>query len=855
MAEDRPLFVAREEDVNALVAHWNAAKSGQSRAVRLVAPFGGGRRAVCGEFLRQVQEESPEAILWRVTCLDQENGLQWLVRMYGALIATLTLDPARKGRIELALAQALPAQPKRVQGWYQEFITALKESKTDREKGAVQLRMPKDNPLIGLVEITMGLARKQPVVLEIQNPYSVYSVAAAQFLEALTTEAAASEAKLLVVLHDEPAGEAVAAMHPMPLLDFYGRRASEIAVHTIAPWGEAESRRFLETKGLPTTNAARIAEIATGRPGFIAELVEILESRGLVEADLSNTTFATLIPRDVKSDDLAAEAGAVAEEGKRKTAGADDLGRVAYFAALLGQAFPAGLVADMGGYERDSVDDLLDAAVMFEEVQFAEELGSWIYKFEKGSWREGILEENDNDEGHELARRVGLFMERFLVPRGPAFIARTARVYAENGAGGRANVMRSLALSNDAPDVWGLGYDLSRYFDEVAWPDALRRTLYMNLLDRMVVSGDIRMTEQVLADATEWATKNEDREMTAWLLFAGSRLDARRSDLYRARDRGRDALALYKASGNNARQAEIHNHLGGLEVQDGNRAAALEHIEQALELGRVDSQDGQKAVLPGILANAELLKGLLARNASPPKLQEAAQHFQRANEVAGQVGIAQLAFDAGLRFGEALLAGGQTQQARDVLERVLQIARQLRNSAGERNAAELLAQAEGALRNFQAALQLAERTLELSKALRIDHALPIDNYNVGFFYYANQKPTEALAYFRQSAEKVDSLGQHPMVKELWFYTGMAHLAVGNREDARQALRAALRPAQVAKDWRRMVTALDQLAGVEVSRGDKNAARKYLTDAIAFAEKGNMREERRALRQKLTQIGS
>jgi tetratricopeptide (TPR) repeat protein len=855
LAEDRPLFVAREEDVNALLTHWNAAKTGQATAVRLVAPFGGGRRAVCGELLRQIQNEAPEAVLWRVTCLDQENGLQWLVRMYGALIATLTLDAARKGRIELLLAQALPAQPKRVQGWYQEFITALKESKTDREKGAVQLRMPKDNPLIGLVEITIGIARKQPVVLEIQNPYSVYSVAMAQFAEALLTEAKSNEAKLLIILHDEPAGEATSAMHPMPLLDFYNRRADEIAIHPIAAWGEAESAKFLESKGLSTSNAARIAEIATGRPGFIAELVEILEARNLVEGDLSATTFSSLVPRELKLEDLAEGAGATPEEGKRKVAGADDLGRIAYLGALLGQAFPAGLVADMGGFDRDSVDDLLDAASMFEEVQFAEELGTWIYKFEKGSWREGILEENNTDEGHDLARRVGLFMERFLVPRGPAFIARTARVYAENGAGARANVMRSLALSNDAPDVWGLGYDLARYFDEVQWPDALKRTLYMNLLDRMVVSGDIRMTEQVLADATEWATKKEDRELTAWLLFAGSRLDARRSDLYRARDRARDALSLYKALGNNARQAEIHNHLAGLEVQDGNRAAAVEHVEEALELGKVDGQDGQKVVLPGILANAELLKGLVARNSSPPKLQEAAQHFQRANEIAGQVGIAQLAFDAGLRFGEALLAGNQTQQARDVLERVVQIARQLRNNAGERNATELLAQAEGALRNYAAALPLAERTLELSKALRIDHALPIDNYNVGFFYFANQKPTEALAYFRQSAEKVDQLGQHPMVKELWFYTGMAHLAVGNREEGRQALRASLRPAQQAKDWKRMVSALDQLAGVEVARGDKTAAKKYLTDAIAFAEKGNLREERRSLRQKLTQIGT
>lgn len=850
MAEDRPLFVAREEDVAALSAAWTEARAGRPQFVRLQAPFGGGRRAAAGEFLRTIANNPEDPIIWRVTCLDQENGLQWLVRMYGSLVATLTQDAMRRGKIELLLTTALPAQPKRVQGWYQEFITSLKESKTDREKGAVQLKIPRDNPLVGLIELTIAIARKVPVVIELQSPYATYSIALTQFIEALLQESRSSQAKLLCILHDEPEDDVTRALHPLPLIDLYQRQAEHIKVQTIAPWGAPETQRFLDSKGV-VSDAARIAAIAGGRPGFIAELVEILAERDLLGGDLSAVTFASLVPMSVDATAIDVP-DAPAAEGERKRALPEDLGRAAHFAALLGQAFPSNLVADMGGWERGSIDDLIDAAEdLFEEVQFAEEMNAWIYKFKRGSWREGILEQNNTQEGHDLARRVGFFMERFLVPRGYAFIARTARVYAEHQAGNRAHILRSLALSNDNPDIWGLAYDLTKYFDEVAWPDVLRRTILMNLLDRLVAGGTVQAAEQVHADATEWASKNEDREFTAWLLFSGSRLDARRQDFYRARDRARDALKLYEGLNNDVRRAEIWNHLAGIELQDGNPTAASEAIEQALNLGRVEGPDGNKVVVPGILANAEFMKGVLARRVN--QIGVAAEHFRHANEVAGQTGMGPLALDAGLSYGEALLVGGQTDKARDVLDRVVEIARALRNPVRERNACELLAQAEGQLRNFPAALTHASRTLELSKSLKLDQALPVDLYNLGFFHYALQKPTEALAFFRQAAQYIGPTTEHPVVKELWFFMGLAHMQTGNLDDAKTSLRNGLRPAQSAKDWRRMVSALDTLATIEEKQGNGATAKKLLADAISFAEKGDLKEERRTLRRRLDGI--
>lgn len=857
LADDTPLYVAREADVDALRAHWNAVDAGATRVVRLQAPFGGGRRAVAGDLLRSLASSDESPIIWRVVCLEQENGLQWLVRMYGSLMAALTQDVLLRGKVEMILNSQLPTQPKRVQGWYQEFIGALKDAKPDAEKGSISLRMPKDNPLLGLVEIVAGISRRQPIVLDLQNANVAYSLALPQFLEAMLAEGTEHGSRFLAIVHDEPESDMTKALFPLPLLDFYDRAPaaaegkSGIASHAIAPWGAEETERFLTSKGVKT-DAARVAEIAGGRPGFIAELVDILAERDMLDGDLSDVTFAKLAPLSVDASELAA-AGADDDESdsddNRTKATADDVTRIAYLGALLGQAFPSGLVADMGGFTRDSVDDLIDAAGdLFEEVQFANDLGTWIYKFKRGSWREGVLEIHDNDEGRALAERVGVFMERFLVPRGYGFIVKTARIYAESGALNRAKVMRSIALSNDAPDMWGLAYDLSNYFDEIEWPDALKRTVYMNLLDRLVGSGGVDAAERVHTEATKWASDQEDREMTAWLLFAGSRLDTRRQDFYRARDRAQDALRLYTALENPNRAAEVQNHLAGIELQDGNPNAALEAVNKALELAITESEDGEKVVPPNVFANAEQVRGLVARRSG--KIQEAIEHFKRANEAAGTTGLAQLALDSGLSYGEALLASGNTQEGRNALARVVDIAVQLQNAVRERNARELLAQAEGSLRNYDAAVQHAARVLELTKGLKFERAMPVDLYNLGFFHYAAGKPSEALTFFRQAQQGIGALGEHPVVKELWYWQGLAYLRTNQPNEGRESLRKALRPLQKAGDTGKMISAMDHLAAVEHQAGNTKVAQKLLADATKFALKANMKKEARELKKRL-----
>lgn len=850
LAEDRPLFVARPEDVATLNAHWQAAAGGSARFVRLSAPFGGGRRALAAEFLRSLPAAGEAPLIWRVSASDQENGVGWLMRMYGALVAAIVAEPARRGQIELHLNAQLPAQKPRVQGWYQQFVGALKESKLDTASGQVQLRIPQDNPLIGLIEITLGIARRVPVVLELQGAYVVHSVILAQFLEVLQAGAAATGAKLLVLIHDEPAGALRDSSHPAPLLDVYARNADAFPEAPLAAWGEAEVGAFLDSKGW-SGNAARLAEIGEGRPGFIAEVAEILHEQGTLNTDLADVTISSLTPLTVDEDELDVPAEPAAE-GQRKHAGAGDALQVAYLAALLGQIFPAALIAEMGGFERESIDDLLDAMEdLFEEVQYAEQMGTWLYRFKRGTFREGVLARFDNPEGKAIARRVATFMERFLAPRGQSFMIRATRLYAEADDFDRAAMMRAITLTNDSPDAWGMSWDLMRYDASFAWTDTMRRTVLTTLLEHLVNAGPLQQADAVHQDATGWATAKADRDLQGWLLLSGSKLDLRRGDLYRARDRARDALTVFTTLGNVQRQAEVHAHLAAIDLQDGKPDDALTAVEQSLEIGARPGEDGRKIVQPAILAQAELTRGVVARQKR--EFDKAIGHFRNANEVAGNTGLAALALESGIALGETYLASNQHEAARDILRRVLTATRQVGATQRERTASQLLAQAEGALRNFEGALQLAQRALQITQQLKLEPAMPVDLYNVGFFSLAMNKGADALPFFEQALARLKGQDNHPLLKDLYYYAGVASVQAGKADNARTYLQRAIRPLQAAREVRKLLTTLDQLALLEHRAGNTSTAVKLLNDAINIARDADLKDEKRELKKHLEQI--
>lgn len=840
MAEtNETLFVARESDVEALKAHLDAARKGAGCTVVLSAPLGGGKRAVVGEVARQAVGASDDTLVWRTPLVDEEDGLRTLLRMYAGLYSVLHRTPLLKTKVEMVLNAQMPQYGQRVQGWLNAFIDGLKKGPKPGEE-TFQVSLPRDNPLSGLVEVVRAISSKITILMELQNVHHCHSVALYAFIEALM-ELTRDRSRLLLVLSTEPVGPETTAYMPPPWEDFLTRRKADYHAMDLAPWGETEVKTYLDSKSL-SGNVGRIVEISGGKPGFVAELVDHLEALGRLGDSLEGETLASLTPTGIDEDELDDDSGETPapddEMGKRRKAKATDAPLVHHVGALLGHAFPSNLIADMAGLDRDSTDDLLDASSeLLEELQFSEPIQSWLYGFKRGIFRFGILEANRTDEGRQRAVRVGTFMERFLAPRGFEFLVKTLRVYAEAGETRRCQILKSLALTSDVPDVWLMVHDFVQYFGDISWPAPMRRTVFLNFLDRLVNAGTVEAAEKVYNEAMQWATDNEDRPMQAQVLFSGSRLDYRRQDVFRARDRARDALTLFKAMDNKLKAAEVLNHISLVELSDGNANAALDLAKEAEEL----------APIPPIQANTEFVRGLIAKR--DRKLPEAIDNFRKANELAGNAGMGPLALEAAINLGETHLMAQEPDKAADVLNKCIRISQALRNPVRERAAASLLAQAQALLQHWQAAMTSAQHTLDLTRKLKLERFVAADTYNVGFFALQSGKDNEAVSLFRQALQTANPQDL-VLQREIQFHLGTTLKKIGETQQARVALQACLDPAQKTKEPRRLVEAQSELSDILKAQGDKQGAAALLKAAIATAEANDMREARKGLRRKL-----
>ena len=497
----------------------------------------------------------------------------------------------------------------------------------------------------------------------------------------------------------------------------------------------------------------------------------------------------------------------------------------------------------MGGFVRDSVDDIMDATEdVYKELQFSEPLGTWVYQFKRALIRESVLARHTGDEAQETGRRVAAFMERFLAPRGHGYVVKTLRMYGENGSPQRAAMLRGMAIAGDQPTLWAMTQDLLGYFDEVEWPDAMRRTVFMNLIERMIAANQVEPAERVWNEAMEWSTTKEDRRMQGWLLFSGSRLDFRRQDLYRARDRANDALKIYTSLDDKLKIAELQNHLAMVELADGKP-------EEALKAADAAEASVDVAV---VKANAEYVRGLVAKR-DRGTIKEAIEHFRKANEIAGSVGQGPLALEAGLQLGECLLVSGQTKAATDVLARVGQIAQALQDPVKERAAAALLGQGHATLKNFEQAVQYGERALQLTRTLKFTQMEPIDLYNLGFFNLMLGRSKEAVQLFQESRKGAGSANP-AFQKELLYNLATALMKENDVAAAEDAFKAAIGAAEATNDFRKLASAHQQLAVIADKRGDKDSARSAVDAALAAADEGKLEEARKAIEKQAQSMG-
>ncbi len=840
-------FVARESDLNVLKEAWANANDGKAQTVLLTAPYGGGKRALVAQLARFAKSQDEDALVFRPTFSEEEDGQNTLVKLYAGVLSYLHGNPGLRGKVELALNSRKPSQSQRVQGWIGSFLDGMKKGSPKTGETQFQLHIPSDNPLLGFVELMHLISESYPVLLEIQNLHNTHSVAIATMVKALLHKSASAQnSKLLTVLSCVPL-EDNKGWVSQPLQDVFAEEEGSYQTLNLEPWGVDEVKAYLASKEYTFGLDADLVKMTNGRPGFIAELADLLadneDLRGKMDGSLEQ-----LFDFSPDEDELDSEDESSSEEGdnKRKKATAEDAGKIAFISALLGMSFPSGIVADMLNLDRSSVDDIYDATEgIYKEVQFSKPLNTWIYQFNHAMIRESVLAKHITEEDNRIAGNTGAFIERFLAPAGYGYVVKALKIYANAGVQQRADVMRNVALGADQPQMWNLTRDIIGYFKEATWSDALVRTTYLNLCERMSRMGDVAQAEELIKEALNWGSERdeEDKGFRAFLKLSGSRLDSRRQDHYRARERAAEALELYRELESSVQQAEALAQLALVEFNDGKPNASLDRVNEADKL--------TEAVPLRALTN--FIRGLIAKQSK--QVDDALKHFTNANRLAGQVGRGALALDAGVQMGEMLLTSRQFGKAAEVLTQVQQMAQGLKAAPQERQVCAMLAQAHFNQQQVEPALAAAQRALQISHATKNTQTLAADLYNVGFFQLVLKRPSESAALLKQALQVTQSTknANAGFVKEVMFHLGQAQLQQGELSAAQDTLVKSLQPIQQTGDGAKAMTVYQQLGRMAEDRKDKNAAEKMYTNALTVAKQLKNKEAQKVIKQLLKNL--
>ena len=362
-----------------------------------------------------------------------------------------------------------------------------------------------------------------------------------------------------------------------PFQLFLEQYSEQVNTLVVEPWGTDETTKYLESRVQPEP-PGQITELNSGRPVLIAEMAKWAEDDADFAARLPELTLETLADSSPDASELEEaseeqEETAEGEAPKPRQAGADDAEDIAYLAALMGVSFPSEFIARMGNYKSDSIDDLLDASDIYDELQRSEPLNSWIYRFTKTIYRDSVLARH-TEKDKTIAKNVAQYYERVFAGLGPGFLTKTIRMYADIGESARAEMLINRALLAEEPQWWQAIYEIIKTHGSVDWETRLVRTTYLRLgeiaagsfppdaAEKLIQEGIAWVDEQskkIEAEAAPEPTEDEDakapdmakvyKATRGLMLNFGSQLDERRQDKYRARSRAQQALEIFRALG------------------------------------------------------------------------------------------------------------------------------------------------------------------------------------------------------------------------------------------------------------------------------------------------------------------
>ena len=854
---DRPV-AGLDPTVDAMLEVYDGAADAP-RTLLIEGRDGGGRKTAIDRLLQRITERGDPPTAIRLRGQPSDDGIKTLGRFYSSFVGAVARGPGSQEALAALDAAAEASNDERVGGWLSGIAGSMRELRA-HASGQFQIKLPGDNPWLGLLYAFDVLGPRRRWIIDLFELGHVTSPSFWAFLTALIGRVRARQWRVLFVvtpgrnLYSEK-GEGDQAGP----LSFLGSLFDDSTLISLPPLSRDAVAELIEDTyrphRFPAAFAPRLHELSGGHAESLHELLDALEEdetitwddKGYALSDLEDVDLEVLVPIPAEDDEEEGEEDAAEDGAEAPADGRPDdafLEAVLHVAAHEGRTFSSALVRTYLEAGEDAVDDALDAMPhLVEEVQYHQALGTWLYRFRFGfyrDWYRANPPEGFKKKSQEICRRLGTLAVQTYAPASYEYLVRAAELFTEGAdARGARNVL-AMALSAEPAALATFALETTERFEDSPWPDGLVRLLITSQADRAVKSSPTPEARAAIERARTWAAAHEDADTAAFAELLDCRLLMREGDMPRAKEQGIAALNRFKQTGDKTRQGETLNQLALISLNTGDARSARQFVK-----------DAQKAsTIPPVKAHSQYILGVLLRRQG--QLPQALEAFTRSVELSEQAGNLVLSLEAMLNRGECALMAGRSKDIAPMLERALEMSRALRSTTRERLAARLLCQAEAARGRGDAALEMAQHALELTRELGLEDQEDIDLYHCGVFAVLAGKTEHGLDYLqaaRTSCEKSDKAGLLP---EVLFNLGQVKLSTGDADGSRTALEQALGVVRQRKDTVRELRILEGL-GVALSElGQHQAAAGRFKEAADKALGPQAKEFRKSMRARIAQ---
>lgn len=846
---DRPL-VGLRPITQTLLSAYEATESGPA-AVVLQGRTGSGRTTAINALLAAAKDKEIEPCVVRLHTQTTDDGIQSLLRVYGAVVTALSRQTGFDSDPLEAMDAAIEnVADDAVAHWLSGIAGNVRELRGVRG-GNFQIKLPAENPFLGALYAFDVLGARGRWIIDLRGSNSTISPAFWVFLSALVGRARSRSWKMLFlltpgeVIYGEKAGDAL----PGPAT-FLASLFPEAQVVATEPLTEEQVAELLadtyRPNDFPPELAGQLAKMTGGHPDTLHEVLDCLEEDetitwdddGYSLSDIEDVDIDILVPvpledtEDEDDDDAPDLDTAVMEQ-------------ILHVAAQEGQEFTASLIRTVLGADDDLVDDALDAMEhIVREGRYHQQLGTWTYAFRHRFYRDWYQE--NAPEGFKrkpamLAKDLATVALQSYAPAAFEYIPRAARLFVAAADPRSARNLLAMAMGSERPELTAFSLEVAGRFDDSPFPPSLLPFIHSSTAERAVNGAAVEAAEQAVATAQAWAEEHEDSSLLGYMTLLSCRLAIRKGDLAKATELGKEALERFRANKDGRRQGETLNQLAMIALNKNDPAAAETFLKRAEKV----------ATIPPVKGHSLYIRGILDKRRG--RIPSAHQAFSRAVDLSTQAGNLPLVLESMLNAGETGLMTGKGAQVADLLERALEMSRALRSPVRERAAARLLCQAEAARQDGEAAYAMAKHALELTRELgRGAQEEYVDLYHCGLFAVMAGRAEEAadwLAAAKPGAEKAGDLG---LVPEILFNLGQLKLSTKDFDGARGQLEQALALVRQRNDKPRELRILEHLGVALSAGGDHEGAIKRFQEAIGKAVGPQAKDYRKALRKRLQQ---